>query len=182
MKMSYIVRHAAGYVAGAGVFLMGIPYGLWRLSRVEYSLFHVSIVPFLQVRVGVSVFLGLTGIVFMAWSNIVLFVQGKGGPADIAGIAVSPRTKRLVVRGPYAYSRNPMVFGAFCIYLSIGAFLDSLWCVVIVMLFFFVMRCYITAVEEKRLVKDFGSEYEDYRNKTPMIVPLPTGSFHEKKT
>jgi protein-S-isoprenylcysteine O-methyltransferase Ste14 len=107
----------------------------------------------------------------MIWSNIFLFTIGKGGPADGFNISISPRSKKLVTTGPYRYSRNPMVFGAFSLYTSLGIFLNSVICLIIILIFVFFIIYYLRLSEEKRLLKDFGDEYLDYKNKVPMIFP-----------
>jgi len=92
---------------------------------------------------------------------------------DIGGVAISPRTKKLVTEGPYKYTRNPMVFGMNSIYMSIAIYLNSLGCLLVVALFFFLIVRSVVASEEKRLLSDFGDEYMEYKRKTPMIIPLP---------
>jgi len=67
-----------------------------------------------------------------------------------------------------------MVFGAFSCYFALAIFRNSLQAVLVLILFFFVIRFYLQKTEEKRLWNDFGQEYEDYRKSTAMIVPWPT--------
>jgi protein-S-isoprenylcysteine O-methyltransferase Ste14 len=116
----------------------------------------------------------LAGAVFALWSNIYLLDIGKGGPMEGFNMAISPRTKKLVVTGPYRYCRNPMVFGAFMLYVSVSVYLTSIICLFILLIFLFLARVYLSAFEEKRLLKDFGDEYIDYKNKVSMIFPLKT--------
>ncbi|MBN1620059.1 isoprenylcysteine carboxylmethyltransferase family protein [candidate division WOR-3 bacterium] len=107
----------------------------------------------------------------MLWSNIYLFIRGRGGPAEGFGLEVSPRTSKLVASGPYRYTRNPMVFGAFCLYISITLMLNSPsgllgLCILLLLVFL-----YLKISEEKRLSRDFGEEWIKYKKKTPMIFP-----------
>ena len=106
------------------------------------------------------------------WSNISLFMIGKGGPAEGLGIAISPRTKHLVIVGPYRYTRNPMVFGAYLCYLSLALFFNSLLCVILLAIMLPFAIVYIKLTEEKRLVKDFGEEFTKYKNEVSMFFPL----------
>jgi len=169
--MTDIIRHIIGYAAGILVFILLIPYGLIKLSLKD-PIMQIDFPDHILIRILISVPFFMTGLIFAIWSNISLFNIGKGGPADGFNIAISPRTKKLVTEGPYKYSRNPMVFGAFCIYLSIGLFMLSVTCLMILIVFLFPGVYYLRNTEEKRLLKDFGSEYIEYRKKVPMIFPL----------
>jgi protein-S-isoprenylcysteine O-methyltransferase Ste14 len=169
MKSKNLARHLAGYFIGLSLFAVAIPYGLIQLSS-----YHAIHLPILNAARGtIAAFLGCLGIVFVLWSNSALLILGKGGPTDVFNITISPRTKHLIVRGPYRYTRNPMVFGAFSCYFALVIFGDSVQAVLVLILFFFAVRFYLQKTEEKRLLMDFGQEYEEYRNNTSMIVPWP---------
>ncbi|HPB25117.1 MAG TPA: methyltransferase [Bacteroidales bacterium] len=171
-------RHIAGYFVGGSVFLLLIPYCFYLISVREYSVFRDELAISATVRIIISVPVILTGLVFAAWSNIFLFSVGKGGPVDVFNKAISPRTKKLVVSGPYRYSRNPMVFGAFCLYAGIAIGLNSARCLIISIIFLLIMVIYIKTFEEKRLLKDFGDEYLAYKKNVSMIFPV---KFRKKK-
>jgi protein-S-isoprenylcysteine O-methyltransferase Ste14 len=100
-----------------------------------------------------------------------LFFIGKGGPTDGFNIAITPRTETLVVRGPYRYTRNPMVFGALSIYFSISLFFLSILCLLTMTIFSILIVFYLRKTEERRLLKDFGDEYIRYKKEVPMIFP-----------
>ncbi len=172
-----IIRVIAGYAVGIGVFLILIPYGIWFLSSTGYNIFIIPIIPLDYVRISVSALLFISGAIFVIWSNVFLVLRGKGGPTDIAGVSISPRTKKLVVDGPYKYTRNPMVFGVRSIYTSIAIYLNSLGCLIVVLLVFLTMSKYIIVTEEKRLLTDFGDDYIEYKKNTSRIIP-----FLKKKT
>jgi len=115
----------------------------------------------------------LWGLFFLIWSNIFLVSRGKGGPTEGFGISISPKTRYLVIKGPYRFTRNPMAFGALSIYFSITLFLNSLTGFVVVIVIMLVAIIYLKTSEEKRLLKDFGDEYLQYKKKVSMIVPIP---------
>ncbi len=166
-----VSRYVAGYVLGIGVFLVLIPYVLWRLSAVEHFIFEIPILPFNCARITLSALLLMIGAVFVLWSNVFLVLRGKGGPTDVAGVSISPQTVELVVDGPYRYTRNPMVFGANSIYVSIAIYLNSLGCLAVLFVFFITFVKLVIRSEERRLLKDFGDDYEEYRDRTAMIIP-----------
>jgi len=109
----------------------------------------------------------------MIWSNTALLFIGKGGPTEGFGVEVSPRTKFLVTSGPYRYTRNPMVFGAYSIYLALAVFINSYQSIILVVIFLPVIIFYLKKSEEKRLLTDFGEDYLKYREKVSLLIPLP---------
>ena len=170
--MKNTIRYIVGYILGFTVFLLLIPLGLNSLSKSDYLPVNIVLIESAILRYIISLLFFLVGASFMLWSNIFLFKIGKGGPADGFGISVSPRTKKLVTTGPYRYSRNPMVFGAFSLYTSIIIFLNSIIGLSCLLIFLPIGIIYLRVSEERRLFKDFGDEYLDYKNKVPMIFPL----------
>ncbi len=101
----------------------------------------------------IIVLLGLT----ILLSCIIRFaVEGKGtlSPAD--------PTKRLVIKGLYKYSRNPMYVGVTLILIGESIFFSSgnLW---LYSLFIFIcFNLFIIFIEEPRLKRDFTSGYLNY--------------------
>jgi protein-S-isoprenylcysteine O-methyltransferase Ste14 len=174
-----IFRFVLGYVIGLGIFLVIIPYLIWYLSTVDILVFRTQILPFQYISTIVALPVFAVGAIFAAWSNIFLLWKGKGGPVDIGEMAISPRTKKLVTEGPFRYSRNPMVFGANSMYLSIAIYLNSLGCVIVVVLFLFLIVKMAIPYEERRLLRDFGDEYIEYKKRTPMFIPWPSGKNEE---
>ena len=130
-------------------------------------------IPLAGLRVMVAVTLLLFGLLFAIWSNVVLITIGKGGPFEVAGVEASPKTQNLVVTGPYKYTRNPMLFGACVIYYAIAIYLNSLIAITTVALFMTLMLVFVKMTKERRLLKDFGNEYEEYRQRVSMFVPWP---------
>ena len=61
-------------------------------------------------------------------------------------------------------------------YLAFALFINSITSVVIVGAIFAFMLTVVVKMEEKRLLNDFGNQYEDYRKKVSMFIPW----FHRK--
>lgn len=96
------------------------------------------------------------GFIIMLACIISFAVEGRGtlSPAD--------PTKKLVVKGLYRYSRNPMYVGVMMMLIGEGIFFrsDALWGYT---LFVFVLfNIFIRYIEEPRLMRDFGEEYASY--------------------
>jgi protein-S-isoprenylcysteine O-methyltransferase Ste14 len=119
------------------------------------------------VNPAVGALLSLIGAGLVVWSVYVQFVIGKGTPAPMVA------TQRLVVEGPYAYSRNPMTLGALLFYLGIGAGMGSLAALAITLLVFALLLTYIYFYETQELERRFGAIYLDYKKQTPFLLPYP---------
>jgi protein-S-isoprenylcysteine O-methyltransferase Ste14 len=167
-----IWRLTLGYLVGATIFLFLLPLLFIKIAHFLDTLLKLS--PFLPtlLRYFLSLPLLLFGLFWAMWSNIALLFQGRGGPTEGFGVAISPPTKRLVVEGPYKYTRNPMVFGTLTMYLAIGLYLASLTYVFfIVPSFWLATYIILSRSEERRLVREFGVEYLEYKRQVPMYIP-----------
>ncbi len=101
----------------------------------------------------------LIGFVLMLWCIISFAVKGRGtlSPVD--------PTKKLVMTGLYNFSRNPMYVGVILLLIGEAVFFQStnLW---VYLVFVFVLfNLFVIYIEEPRLRKDFGEEYDLYRQK-----------------
>ncbi len=73
------------------------------------------------------------------------------------------------IEGPYKYSRHPIYFFSI-IFLVFRAEMDLFYLTVLVC---FIAYFYIGSVyEEKKLIKIFGKDYEDYQKNVPRIFPI----------
>jgi protein-S-isoprenylcysteine O-methyltransferase Ste14 len=166
-------QYIVGYVIGGLTFLILIPYGLFRASVRLDHLLSIQLILFPALRFVLSVVLLLIGLLFGFWSNIIQNTKGEGGPVQFANVEISPKTQHLVVTGPYRYTRNPMLFGACMLYYGVAIYLNSIIALIIVTLFMIFMLVFVKLSEEPRLLKDFGSEYEEYCQKVSMFIPWP---------
>jgi protein-S-isoprenylcysteine O-methyltransferase Ste14 len=160
------LRHLLGYLLGFSVFVMLIPWLLVAASRNPWPVLDINLIPFLWLRLVIGLPVLGIGLLFAAWSNIDLLVKGKGGPVDVFNVALSPRSEKLVVTGPYRFCRNPMVFG------MLSILVNSLYDLVILLIAVPFIVIYLKLTEEKRLKRDFGDEFRKYRSEVPMIVPF----------
>jgi protein-S-isoprenylcysteine O-methyltransferase Ste14 len=100
----------------------------------------------------------LTGVgAAIALSCILAFVfLGKGTPAPFD----PPR--RLVVRGPYRFVRNPMYVGAGLALAGAALFYGSIPLLIYAVLFGLMMHAFVLLYEEPTLRGAFGADYEAY--------------------
>ena len=123
------------------------------LERFPYSFSNVrSLVAMLLIAVGAG----------LCWKTFSLFIEyGEGTPAPFD----PPR--KLVIRGPYIYMRNPMMV-AVCLVLSGEALLFASVPLGLWFLFFFGLCLILIPLwEEPDLEKRFGESYREYKQKVP---------------
>jgi len=166
-----------GYIVGGLLVLVILPTIIFKTTTLFDQLYRLEIIHNSTIRWFLIIILFAAGSIYGIWSIIVQNRIGKGGPVDIGNIEISPKTENLVVSGPYKSTRNPMLFGAFLMYLAFSLFINSLTSVVLVGLLFVFMLTIVVKMEEKRLLKDFGDQYAEYRKKVSPFIPW----FHRKK-
>ena len=113
----------------------------------------------LQFYQYIGILLFLIGLIIMFHCIFRFAVEGRGtlSPAD--------PTKKLVVKGLYKFSRNPMYIGVMMILIGEAIFFSSynLW--IYLLFVFLAFNLFIILVEEPRLRKDFAAEYFQYCRK-----------------
>jgi protein-S-isoprenylcysteine O-methyltransferase Ste14 len=107
----------------------------------------------MQVAGGVLVVLGS---VLTLWCVLTFARTGRGTPAPFD----PPR--RLVVRGPYRFVRNPMYLGAGAALAGAALFYRSPALLAYAALFFVATHLFVVGYEEPVLRRTFGAEYDAY--------------------
>jgi protein-S-isoprenylcysteine O-methyltransferase Ste14 len=90
---------------------------------------------------------------------------GRGTPAPFD----PPR--RLVVRGPYRFVRNPMYIGAGLALIGVAMFYRAPQMLVYVAAFWAITHAFILLYEERVLRRLFGREYDEYRRQVRRWLP-----------
>jgi protein-S-isoprenylcysteine O-methyltransferase Ste14 len=118
-----------------------------------------------QLNISLSLPVILCGLFLMGWSAF-QFLKVKGTP-----VPFNP-PPRLVTNGPFAYVRNPMIAGVFILLFGLGILFRSVSLVFLFTPLFILFNFWeLKAIEEPELVKRLGSEYVEYRKRTPMFIP-----------
>jgi protein-S-isoprenylcysteine O-methyltransferase Ste14 len=160
-----------GYLVGGLLVVVIVPSIIYMITLLCDSVYRIEVVQNAVIRWIILMILLVIGLVYGVWSVIIQNTAGQGGPVEIGNIEISPKTKNLVVSGPYKYTRNPMLFGTLLIYLAFSLFMNSITAVVLISAIFIVMLTVVVKMEERRLLKDFGKPYEEYRKKVSMFIP-----------
>jgi len=164
-------RMILGYIVGGLLVIVLAPSTIYIITSLFDNVYRIEIVQKTIIRWSIIIILLVTGLIYGIWSVIIQNTIGQGGPVEIGDIEISPKTKKLVVSGPYKYTRNPMLFGTFLMYLAFALFINSITSVVLVSAIFVFMLTIVVKMEEKRLLKDFGDQYKEYRKTVSMFIP-----------
>lgn len=158
------LRETLGYLIGGLTFVLLIPALMWLLSG-RPDLLAVPI-----LRLLAAILIALLGLALSVWSIVHMRRRGDGNPMDAFGHEVAPRTKHLMTDGPYRLSRNPMLTGSFIYYAALCLLLLT-WPALLVFAAFIAVMLLQVRSEERRLLRDFPTEYPAYCLRTARFWP-----------
>ena len=110
------------------------------------------------------------GLYLEARATFVLWMHGLGTPHP-----ANPPSK-LVDRGPYRFSRNPLYVARLLILTGIGLSLSSLGALFMVLLLAATLEFVLVPREEGRLAARFGHAYWEYQRRVPRWFRFRSGS------
>lgn len=141
---------APGVVAGV------IP---WLLTRWE-----VDNALWIPLRLAGGVILASSvGVLLHAFARFV--VEGTGTPAPVAP------TERLVIGGLYRYVRNPMYLAVVGAVLGQALVLGQMTLILYAGVLWVVFFAFVRWYEEPTLHRQFGEDYDNYRQAVPGWIP-----------
>lgn len=142
--------------------------------QVDKLLGITDLLPRLLFLILASLFL-LVAFILIGWS-VLTFLKAKGTP-----VPLNP-PPQLVMSGPYAYVRNPMLTGVFALLFGLGVLLGSFSLLFIFTPLFILINVWeLKAIEEPELMKRLGQDYVEYRKNTPMFFPNLGKIFEKRK-
>jgi protein-S-isoprenylcysteine O-methyltransferase Ste14 len=109
----------------------------------------------------------LPGAILAGWTIYLFKVKGQGTPNPM----LPP--KKLIITGPYRFSRNPMALGGLLTLLGEALVYYSPSLSVIAVTYGLIVYLNAIFVEEPELRKRFGPPYEEYLEKAPRFFPNP---------
>ena len=109
--------------------------------------------------------IGGIGAALALWCVFTFAFIGKGTPAPFD----PPR--KLVIRGPYRFVRNPMYIGAGMTLAGAALFYESLSILFYTGLFFLITHLFVLFYEEPTLRRTFGDVYEAYCRRVGRWMP-----------
>lgn len=99
------------------------------------------------------------------WGSIVMSKIGKGTPLPL------DHARNLVIRGPYAFVRNPMAVSGVGQGLAVALFLGSPLVVLYALMGSLVWQLIFRPLEEDDLATRFGAPYEQYKRAVKCWIP-----------
>jgi protein-S-isoprenylcysteine O-methyltransferase Ste14 len=84
-------------------------------------------------------------------------------------VAETHRPKTVVTTGVYSIVRHPQYLGGLLAHLGISILLSVFYSLLLTPMIIVVLYL-ISRKEEKEILREFGKEYEDYREKVPMLI------------
>jgi len=145
-------------------FMVTIVIPVWLARRNAVTVGVSGTVPLILLQIlGVGV-LGI-GLVLFASSLRRFATEGEGT------LAPWDPPRRLVVRGPYRYVRNPMISGVILILFGEALLILSRAHFMWALTFLAINAVYIPLFEEPQLAGRFGEDYNQYRSNVPRLVP-----------
>ncbi len=149
-----------GMISGWGFFLFLI--GLW-ISPQDRFLIEISDINV----IGVPLFHLLLAIGFLlpgAWLGI------KGVTEMGLKTAETHRAERVISTGVYSRIRHPQYLGSILAHIG-ASFLFSAYYAILTTPLVVLINYILCWKEEQELIREFGEEYQHYRDNVPMFVP-----------
>ena len=151
-------RHARAIALLPGTVAVAVPAILIALSGTDFD----------PLRGVLGAPLAIAGFAMWLWT-VQLFARiGKGT------LAPWDPTERLVVEGPYAHVRNPMITGVLGVLLGEALVFGSTAIAIWAAIFAMINHAFFLAYEEPAVERRFGNEYRRYKANVPRWIPRRT--------
>ena len=144
------------------IFIPGIPFLFYKDLDKNFTIPQMVTYP-LNLYLGLPI--ALLGFFLFAWTIGLFLKVGKG-----TQVPVMP-TQKLIIVGPYSFTRNPMVLGVIIWVIGLGVLINSFSFMVIGLINPLLYLVYIKLVEEKELETRFTKDYLEYKRKTSFLLP-----------
>ena len=156
-----------GLTSGWGFFIFW--FGIWISPQPRL------IIPFMQnpniiipfINFSIPIFYLLISVPFIligAWLGIASVRETS------LKVAETHRTEKIVSTKIYSIIRHPQYFGGLLAHIGISFLLSSLLSLIFTPLVI-LLNFLVAWKEEKELLKEFGNDYEIYKEKVPMFFP-----------
>ena len=163
------IGEVLGLISGWGFFTFWI--GIWISNQPRFSLplFQdlINFGPVINLSIPLLHFvIFIIFVVFGAWIAIV------GVRETTLKVSETHRTEKIIKTGIYSKVRHPQYLGGLLAHIGISFFLSA-WYSLISFPFMVLLIYLISWKEEVELIKEFGDDYKNYKEKVSMIIPNP---------
>jgi len=158
VSMWTLIRALAYATVFVGVLIVLVPSRILWIAGIPSP-------PVFGITQLFGLFLVLVGaaIVLSCILSFVFIGKGTQAPFD------APR--RLVIRGPYRVTRNPMYVGVMAVLAGVAVYYGSVALSIYAVAFWIAVHCYVIFSEEPALTRAFGNEYEEYCSRVGRWLP-----------
>ncbi|MDH5449518.1 MAG: isoprenylcysteine carboxylmethyltransferase family protein [Candidatus Bathyarchaeota archaeon] len=161
------IGEVCGFVSGWGFFLFWI--GIWVSPQPRFTIpfiENLSVqVPFTSFPIPLlNLIVCIPFLVLGAWFAI------NGVRETTLKVAETHRSEKIVSSGVYSVVRHPQYLGGLLAHVGIS-FLLSAWYSLLSTPLMVTLIFLMSRKEEKELIREFGGEYEAYKEKVPLLIP-----------
>ena len=156
-----------GVISGWGFFFFW--FGIWFSPQTRFviPIFQEVFIRLPVLDITIPLF---HLVVFAPFFAVGAWFGIKGVTETTLKVAETHRPVRIVTTGVYSIVRHPQYLAGLLAHVGFSFLLSGLYCLLstplIVTLLYLISR-----KEETELTKEFGKEYLDYKEKTPMLIP-----------
>ena len=135
-----------------------IPPPIWGIAMLllAYAAGWILASPVIFRSTPLAVLISVAGLLLGGWGERTFAAEGT----DI--IPASPTNKKLVTRGPFRYTRNPMYTGLVLMALGFAFYFGTLPFYAVPVLLFLLCNFSFIPFEEAKMQRQFGDQYTDY--------------------
>ena len=139
-----------------------------RTQKYAHSSLHIIYL----LSIIYSIFVPLKMGTAWFYTGLTIYLVGLISYAMVwVGFATTPPDK-LITRGIYRYSRNPMYLSTIILFVGIGIATAS-WVFLLLAVVYMVVPLLWVVAEERHCLKYYGDAYREYMNKTPKYLGIP---------
>lgn len=142
---------------------------IFYLAAIVFALGVQRVMPLhlpderLIVLKGLGVLAVLVGGYLVVWASIMLF-------RNRTSVLSNRSAARLVIVGPFRYTRNPTYLGYTVLTMGAGIYADNLWIILASLAAAAATHLYVIRKEEMHLLARFGYEFERYCRRTRVWI------------
>jgi len=156
-----------GIISGWGFFTFWI--GIWISPQPRFT------IPVFQDFLIMIPVINFAIPLFNLAASLLLIIPGSwlavnGVKETTLKVAETHRPKTVVTTGVYSIVRHPQYLGGLLAHLGISILLSAFYSLLLTPMIIALVYL-ISRKEEKEILREFGKEYEDYRDKVPMLIP-----------
>jgi len=106
------------------------------------------------------------------WVGLIFFVAGLTALVMASLAVANTQPDKPFTSGVYRFSRHPMYFSMFLVYLAVSIAAAS-WLFFLITIITFFLQRYQAMKEERYCLKQYGDAYRDYMKRTPRWLGIP---------